>query len=237
MGVIFNMSSYRFNISVFLVLEMEINMRNFNQFFIIVFVVFCSGKALAFEKVSVGSTMYNACKSLHVHEKPTAFSKKVKTITFGKQIEVKGLERQFELPDSDFSSKKSLTLKEESDASGADRDAQPIDPKEYTRAAWVKIGAGQFVSNSCLVSKGNLDGQDEKVASEKVEKIASGKAKRNFSEDESGDMTAMRGAAGKAKGGPADYAKIDKFINNSQGIVDLNNLIEFRKVGKLGEFK
>jgi hypothetical protein len=73
--------------------------------------------------------MYNACKSLHVHEKPTAFSKKVKTISFGKQIEVNGLERQFELPDSDFSSKKSLTLKEESDASGADRDVQPIDPK------------------------------------------------------------------------------------------------------------
>ena len=212
-------------------------MRYFNRFLIIVFGVFCSVKAFAFEKVAVGSTMYNACKNLHVHEKPTAFSNKAKTIIFGKQLQVKGLERQFELPDSDFSSKKSLTLKEESDASGADRDAQPIDPKEYTRAAWVKIGDGQFVSNSCLVSKGNLDGQDEKVASEKVEKIASGKAKRNFSEDESGDMTAMRGAAGKAKGGPADYAKIDKFINNSQGIVDLNNLIEFRKVGKLGEFK
>jgi len=50
-------------------------------------------------------------------------------------------------------------------------------------------------------------------------------------------MTAMRGAAGKAKGGAADYAKIDKFINNSQGIIDFNNIIEFRKVGKLGEFK
>ena len=140
-------------------------MRYLNQFLIIVFGVFYSFKAFAFEKVSVGSTMYNACKSLHVHEKPTAFSNKVKTITFGKQLKVQGLERQFELPDSDFSSKKSLTLKEESDASGADRDVQPIDPKEYTRAAWVKIGEGQFVSNSCLVSKGNLDGQDEKVAS------------------------------------------------------------------------
>ncbi len=212
-------------------------MRYFNQFFIIFLGVFCSVKVFAFEKVSVGSTMYNACKSLHVHEKPTAFSNKVKTISFGQQIKVKGLERLFELADSDFSSKKSLTRKEESDASGADRDAQPIDPKEYTRAAWVKIGERQFVSNSCLVSKGNLDGQDEKVASEKVEKIASGKAKRNFSEDESGDMTAMRGAAGKAKGGPADYSKIDKFINNSQGIIEFNNLVEFRKVGKLGEFK
>ena len=212
-------------------------MKYFNQFFIIIFSLFCSVKAFAFEKVSVGLIMYNACKSLYVHEKPTAFSTKVNTITFGKQIKVKGLERQFELPDSDFSSKKSLTLKEESDASGADRDVRPIDPKEYTRAAWIKIGEGQFVSNSCLVSKGNLDGQDEKVASEKVEKIASGKAKRNFSEDESGDMTAMRGAAGKAKGGAADYAKIDKFINNSQGIIDFNKILEFRKVGKLGEFK
>ena len=237
MDIIFNLSTNRLNTYIFLVLEMEKKMRYLNQFFIIVFGVFYSFKAFAFEKVSVGSTMYNACKNLHVHEKPTAFSNKVKTISFGQQIKAKGLERQFELPDSDFSSKKSLTRKEESDASGADRDAQPIDPKEYTRAAWVKIGVGQFVSNSCLVSKGNLDGQDEKVASEKVEKIASGKAKRNFSEDESGDMTAMRGAAGKAKGGAADYAKIDKFINNSQGIVDFNNLIEFRKVGKLGEFK
>ena len=237
MGIIFNLSSCRFSISLFLVLEMEFKMRYLIQIFLIVFGLFCSIKVFAFEKVSVGSTMYNACKNLHVHEKPTAFSNKVKTITFGKQLKVNGLEREFELPDSDFSSKKSLTLKEESDASGADRDAQPIDPKEYTRSAWVKIGEGQFVSNSCLVSKGNLDGQDEKVATEKVEKIASGKAKRNFSEDESGDMTAMRGAAGKAKGGPADYAKIDKFINNSQGIIDFNNLIEFRKVGKLGEFK
>jgi len=237
MGIISNLSSCRFSISLFLVLEMEFKMRYLIQIFLIVFGLFCSIKVFAFEKVSVGSTMYNACKNLHVHEKPTAFSNKVKTITFGKQLKVKGLEREFELPDSDFSSKKSLTLKEESDASGADRDAQPIDPKEYTRAAWVKIGEGQFVSNSCLVSKGNLDGQDEKVATEKVEKIASGKAKRNFSEDESGDMTAMRGAAGKAKGGPADYAKIDKFINNSQGIINFNNIIEFRKVGKLGEFK
>ena len=212
-------------------------MRYFNQFIIVVFGIFCSVKAFAFEKVLVGSTMYNACKSLHVHEKPTAFSKKVKTITFGKQLKVKGLERQFELPDSDFSSKKSLTLKEESDASSADRDVQPIDPKEYTRAAWVKIGEGQFVSNSCLVSKGNLDGQDEKVASEKVEKIASGKAKRNFSEDESGDMTAMRGAAGKAKGGTADYTTVDKFIINSQGIINFENLEKFRRIGKLGEYK
>ena len=99
MGVIFNLPSCRFNISLFLVLEMEIKMRCFNQIFIIVFAVFCSIKAFAFEKVSVGSTMYNACKSLHVHEKPTAFSNKVKTLSFGKKIKVKGLKRQFEVQD------------------------------------------------------------------------------------------------------------------------------------------
>ena len=53
-------------------------MRYFNQFFIIVFGVLYTFKAFAFEKVSVGSTMYNACKSLHVHEKPTAFPIKLK---------------------------------------------------------------------------------------------------------------------------------------------------------------
>ena len=70
-----------------------------------------------------------------------------------------------------------------------------------------------------------------------LEKIASGKAKRNFSEEESGDMTAMRGAAGGAKGGPADYQTIDKFIKNSQGLINFDNIVEFRKIGKLGEFK
>ena len=83
----------------------------------------------------------------------------------------------------------------------------------------------------------NLDGQDENIAKEKVEKIASGKAKRNFSEEESGDMTAMRGAAGGAKGGPADYPTIDKFIKNSQGLINFDKIVEFRKIGKLGEFK
>ena len=79
MGIIFNLSSFRINTYIFLVLEVEKKMRYLNQFFIIVFGVFYSFKAFAFEKVSVGSTMYNACKSLHVHEKPTAFSNKVKT--------------------------------------------------------------------------------------------------------------------------------------------------------------
>ena len=88
-----------------------------------------------------------------------------------------------------------------------------------------------------MVSKGNLDGQNEKTAQEKVDKIASGKAKRNFSEDESGDMTAMRGAAGKAKGGPADYKTIDNFITNSQGKIDFIKIMDFRKSGRLGEFK
>ena len=204
---------------------------------LIIVICFSFPNAFAFEKVTIGSTMYNACKNLYVHKKPTAFSSKIKTIGFGKIINVKGLEKKFELPDSDFSSKKSLTSREETDASNEDREKRKIDPKEYTRAAWVKIGEGQYISNSCLVSKQNFDGQDEKVAAEKVEKIASGKAKRNFSEEESGDMTAMRGAAGKAKGGAADYKSIDKFIDISQGLLKFEELNKFRKSGGLGEFK
>ncbi|MDF1746992.1 MAG: hypothetical protein P1V19_25095, partial [Gimesia sp.] len=65
----------------------------------------------------------------------------------------------------------------------------------------------------------------------------SGKAKRNFSEDESGDMTAMRGAAGKAKGGKADYETIDKLANAVKGTFNFDAHNQFRQQGSLGEYQ
>ena len=52
-----------------------------------------------------------------------------------------------------------------------------------------------------------------------------------------GDMTAMRGAAGKAKGGKANYAAIDEIISAVATASDLNGDKTFRRTGKLGEFK
>ena len=50
-------------------------------------------------------------------------------------------------------------------------------------------------------------------------------------------MTAMRGAAGKAKGGKADYEAMDALISAAQGSFDLGSHETFRRNGKLGEFK
>ncbi len=206
-------------------------------FLFIIFLIFGNFQLLAFERVKPGNTMYVACKNLYVHSLPTAFSNIVGTLNFGSNVMVKGLEKTFELPDSDFSSKKKLIEREKKDAKDNERLVNKIDPFEYTRAAWIKIDNNKYVSNSCLVSKSNLKDQDEKIAQNKVDKLASSKAKRNFSEEEEGDMTAMRGAAGKAKGGPADYKRIEQFINSSQGKVNFSLMTQFRKNGFLGEFK
>ena len=73
---------------------MSINLLMKNILFF--FIILISFNVYAFEKVSVGSIMYNACKNLYFHEKPTAFSKKISTIKFGQQIKVQGLERKFD---------------------------------------------------------------------------------------------------------------------------------------------
>tara|TARA_B100000925_G_C21562961_1_gene284436 strand:- start:151 stop:399 length:249 start_codon:yes stop_codon:yes gene_type:complete len=76
----------------------------------------------------------------------------------------------------------------------------------------------------------------EKVK-QRVNALSAGQAKRNFSEDEKGDMTAMRGVAGKAKGAQANYEKVDKLIEENQKNLDIENFEVFRKNGRLGEFR
>ena len=50
-------------------------------------------------------------------------------------------------------------------------------------------------------------------------------------------MRAMRGAAGGATGGKANFNLIDILITGSQGKVSVESLTEFRRSGRLGEFK
>ena len=90
---------------------------------------------------------------------------------------------------------------------------------------------------SCLVGKKLFDEQTLEIAEEKVVAIITKKAKRNFSEEEDGDLRAMRGAAGKAAGGKADFATIDKLISNAQGQLDPAEQKAFRQAGRRGEFK
>jgi hypothetical protein len=195
-----------------------------------------SSPSLAFERFSIGQDAVVACKNLNVMTAPDSFSTVQSSLAFGNKVTILGLEGQFALPDSDFSSKVKLEQQARI-AAGEGEEPKPVKKEQYMRAAWVEIEKGQFVSAACLVSEKNFPDQTMEKAEEKVAKLSSGKAKRNFSEDEDGDMRAMRGAAGKAKGGAADFPMIDSLISDAQGRVNLSNLQAFRKSGQLGEFK
>ena len=89
-----------------------------------------------------------------------------------------------------------------------------------------------------MVSEKNFAEQTIERSEEKVAALASGKAKRNFSEDEDeGDLRAVRGAAGGAKGGKANFELAGSLISQSQGVYSYQLLMDFRKAGGLGEFK
>jgi hypothetical protein len=75
------------------------------------------------------------------------------------------------------------------------------------------------------------------IAENKVAAVVTTKAKRNFSEDEDGDLRAMRGAAGRAVGGKANFAAIDQLINDAQGRINPATERAFRQSGYLGEYK
>ena len=75
------------------------------------------------------------------------------------------------------------------------------------------------------------------IAEKKVAAVITTKAKRNFSEEEDGDLRAMRGAAGKAVGGKANFAAIDQLISDAQGRINPATERVFRQSGHLGEYK
>ena len=58
-----------------------------------------------------------------------------------------------------------------------------------------------------------------------------------FSEEEEGDLVAMRGAGGEAKGGKANYERLDKLLKKAPEYNPQPVLEEFRRSGQLGEFK
>lgn len=201
------------------------------------FLIVFHAEAQAVEQISVGQDVWVACEKMAVYAAPSAMGVPVAQMDFGTNVSVRSLNNPYILPDSDFKSKKKLEQQAKNMA-GEEGTPRTIKPQEYTRYSWAGIGPSEFVPTSCLVSEKNFDAQTIERAEEKVAVLASGKAKRNFSEEEEeGDMRAVRGAAGSATGGVADYAGIDSIIGRSQGVYDPTALMEFRKVGGLGEFK
>jgi hypothetical protein len=192
--------------------------------------------AAAFEKLTTGQQTYVACKTVPVHSAPTAFSPMSGSKAFGDVVAISELAGPFALPDSDYESRKKL---EQANARARKQGQTPktITEGDFTRATWAKIGSKQYVPASCLVGAALFKEQDIETAEKKVAAVITTKAKRNFSEEESGDLRAMRGAAGKAVGGKANFVAIDQLIDDAQGRIDPAAQRAFRQAGHLGEYK
>jgi len=192
--------------------------------------------AAAFEKLIKGQSAFIACKTVTVHSNPSALSPITANLGFGDTVKIMAFAEVFALPDSDYQSRTKL---EQANARARKQGKTPpaITKNDYTRPAWVQIGSKQYLPATCLVGDALFKEQTLEAAEEKVAAVITKKARRNFSEEEDGDLRAMRGAAGKAVGGKADFATIDKLIKTAQGQLDPAAQKAFREAGRLGEFK
>jgi hypothetical protein len=174
---------------------------------------------MAADAQKAGKKVYNSCSKLPVHQSPSGLSKTINVLNFGAAVLVQEMTGHF----SPSSSKKDTPK-----------------GKVNTIAAWGKIQVGSshgFVSTRCLVTKKLLERQNPATAKGKARKQNVSSAKRGFSEEEEDtDMSAMRGAGGKAKGGKANYGKFDRVLSRFTDGNPQKTLMTFRSKGKLGEF-
>ena len=195
-----------------------------------------AGMVSAFERINIGDEVYVACESVAAYSVPSVYSSARKELRFGSSFTVTGLKHMFALPSTDFSSRKNLEKLEMDDAKREGRRPEAIPEEKFMRAAWLHF-VGGYVPASCAASKSLFETQTEREVTKRIESLNLDGTNKNFSEDESGDMTAMRGATGRTKGGKADYDMIDALIRSNQGIASARALEEFRREGMLGEYK
>jgi len=158
-------------------------------------------------------TMYNMCKDALVQKEKTNYSQIIKVLKRGEKVNV--------LEKNDYYITSFHEENDDSDMPGG-------------LAVWAKLDNG-YVSYKCLVSsESNKKIEEGKVrkGSKKDTKIA----KKGFSEAEDGDSVAMRGAAGKAKFGKANYSEFE-FITSLYTEDAKEKYKMFRKDGKIGEYK
>ena len=187
------------------------------------------------EQFYEGNTVFNACHSLPVLDKPHATARVVGQLAFGDSVRVLRLEGLYEVPDSDPDSKK-RQIKRNSGAGKEDEAAIELNERKYTRVSWAALEGNRFASAACLVKEDRFLKQDPAQAEAKVLGVFS-VAKRGFSEEEEGDMTVMKGAAGKAKMGRADYMAMDGFLKSLSSLNTRSGLEGFQQQGKLGLYK
>ena len=89
----------------------------------------------------------------------------------------------------------------------------------------------------CLVTKEVFKRQAPEAALKNATVADLKGGSRGFTEEEEGDLVAMRGAGGEAKGGKAKYERLDKLLKKAPEYNPQPVLEEFRRNGQLGEFK
>ena len=205
-------------------------LRFFSIGLIFALALFAYTDANAWEEWIVGRSVNVACQSLSVHERPSGSTRKLNQLKFGNRVKVASLENEFELSQTDFSSKAQLEA-------SRGRDDPPISKDSYMRYSWVGIESGGYVAVSCLMPDYLFEGASEQqlltAEKEKVEQLKVSSAKKNFSEDEEGDAVAMKGLAGSVAMGKPKYQFIDQYIESSQGLVSHEDIQEFKASGGL----
>ena len=187
------------------------------------------------ERLYVGKSAFNACKSIPVLSAPNPDSQVVGQLSFGESVKVRSHEGVYELPDSDA---QSLARQKKRSSSRNDEDGgKEINPNSYKRPAWIGIGKNKFVIAACLIDADLIKKQDPEQSKAKVASIAgSSKAKKGFTDDEEGDVVVMKGAAGKAVSGRPQIGSMNDYLAGLFAVNTRAQLESFRKEGKLGEY-
>jgi hypothetical protein len=180
-----------------------------------------------------GNVLFNACQSVPVFSEPRIAGTALRVLSWGESVTVKSREAKYFAPDSDPASEQNQRNRLPDNI-----EDDELNPHLFTRFAWVGIGAGGFVSAGCMVKEPLFRKQDPAIAQEKIKAFSGKKAKKGFSEEEEGEVTAMKGAAGKAKRkhGRTDYQSFDDYLKAMTPLDYMKALAEFRKAGQLGEY-
>ena len=177
-----------------------------------------------------------ACKYLPLHSEVSGYSQPTALIGFGTPVQVTSFEK--------FIKVLIVQVDDEADsvADGTDDGMfHPEKPPEYEEIpTWANIevkGQTGYVPIRCLVTKEVFKRQAPESALKNATVADLKGGGRGFSEEEEGDLVAMRGAGGEAKGGKANYERLDKLLKKAPEYNPQPVLEEFRKNGQLGEFK
>jgi hypothetical protein len=173
-----------------------------------------------------------ACRYLPLHDDLSGYSQPSALVGFGTPVQVTSFEKFIKV----------IIVQEECDEYEQTCDDQGTEnsPEYKEVPTWANIEVKDktgYVPIRCLVTKEVFKRQAPESALKKATVADLKGGSRGFSEEEEGDLVAMRGAGGKAKGGKANYERLDKLLKKAPEYNPQPALEEFRRNGQLGEFK